>query len=49
MHRQNVMHCDLKLENILINYDDRDMRVVEVCVADLGSALDLTSKNLKKQ
>ena len=23
-HRQGVVHCDLKLDNILVNIDDRD-------------------------
>ena len=35
------MHCDLKLENILLNYDDSDMRIIEFHIADLGLALDL--------
>ena len=37
-HRNGIMHCDLKPDNILINYDDFDelMTITELCIADFG-------------
>lgn len=35
-HQQGIMHCDLKLENVLVNYDDNTMDIQEVCVSDFG-------------
>lgn len=37
---KGVIHRDLKLENILVNYDD-DMRITELCLADFGLCHDL--------
>ena len=39
------MHCDLKLDNILLNYDENSMKITEICVSDFG--LCSTRKNLK--
>lgn len=30
------MHCDLKLENILLNYDDDSFQVRDLCISDFG-------------
>ena len=35
-HRKGVMHCDLKLDNILLNYDENTMQISEICVSDFG-------------
>lgn len=47
-HRAKVMHCDLKLENILVKFNSTDMAITELCVADFGLAIDLNDQNLKK-
>ena len=48
IHSQNVMHCDIKLENILVNYNE-DLTITELVIADFGLAIDLTSMKLQKQ
>lgn len=35
-HERGVMHCDLKLENILINYNEDTMEITDVCISDFG-------------
>ena len=36
------MHCDIKLENILVNYDADSKEITEIRLADFGLAVDLT-------
>ena len=31
-----VMHCDLKLDNILVNYDEATLKITEICISDFG-------------
>ena len=35
-HNNRIIHCDLKLENILVNYDEDSMEVTELCISDFG-------------
>lgn len=39
-HQQNIMHCDLKLENIMVNFNDQ-WEIIDLCLADFGLALDI--------
>lgn len=44
-HQQGLMHCDLKLENILVNYDDVTMDIYEVCVSDFGLSRNIKTRS----
>lgn len=35
-HSRGVMHYDLKLENVLVNYDEKTIEINEIRVADFG-------------
>lgn len=35
-HEKGIMHCDLKLENILVNFDEGDLTVKDLCISDFG-------------
>lgn len=35
-HGKGFMHHDLKLENILVNFDENTMRITELCISDFG-------------
>jgi len=37
LHSQNLVHFDLKLDNILVNID-QDGKVIDLCISDLGLA-----------
>ena len=44
LHENNVAHLDLKLENILIEYDDNHEIILKIC--DFGSAMKCNLKQL---
>lgn len=44
-HQQGLMHCDLKLENILVNYDDSTMDIHDVCIADFGLSCKIKTRS----
>ena len=44
VHRQQMMHCDLKLENILVNYDSSNMDITKLVIIDFGISKDLSNE-----
>ena len=42
MHQHNIVHRDIKLENILVNYDCVSLKITELKLTDFGLAVDLS-------
>lgn len=36
IHRKNMVHCDLKLDNILVSYDSETLNITDLCISDFG-------------
>ena len=36
LHQSKMIHRDLKLENIMVNYDETTMKMHDLCISDFG-------------
>ena len=41
-HDNQLIHRDLKPLNILVSYDDNDMKITRLCIADFDCCHDMT-------
>ena len=39
-HQKGIMHCDLKLDNILLNVDSSN-KISDLCIADFGLSSEI--------
>ena len=35
-HKGGLVHCDLKLDNILVDYDEKSMKLKDIRISDFG-------------
>lgn len=40
-HAKGIMHCDLKLENILVNVGEDGSTITDLCIADFGLSSEI--------
>ena len=45
MQKNNIIHCDLKLENIVLNYDKNDFSIIDLKLIDFDVAIFNTIPN----
>lgn len=43
-HSNGIMHCDLKLENILVNYRSKSFKITDLCLTDFGLSSEMSPK-----
>lgn len=45
LHSRNIIHCDVKPDNIFLNYDEKSQTITKIVLGDFGAAINMNEPN----